>query len=123
MNIIDTLTLIDERTALIKMLQRNSFGSKSIMLTDRGFMGYEMFIHLATKKNLDFACRIPQNKNNLSNKELSFGSSFPSGEFDENYILYISPAANKKDRAIIQFKKENEKVFSKKKRYIDSFDF
>ena len=52
---------MNEQAAMIEMLKRNDFRSRSIILMDRGYEGYNLFAHLIEKGNVDFLCRVRSN--------------------------------------------------------------
>ncbi len=49
---------MDERQALIRMLKRNKFEDKTLIIADRGYESYNMFAHLINTNNVEFLCRV-----------------------------------------------------------------
>lgn len=49
---------MDERGALIDILRRNTFTEKTIIITDRGYEGYNMFANFIETEGVDFVCRV-----------------------------------------------------------------
>lgn len=53
----------DERAAALSMIERNSFRGRSNILTlDRGYESYALIATILEKPNLDFVCRVRQDK-------------------------------------------------------------
>ena len=50
----------DEQGALVKMLKSYKFAKKTIIISDRGYEGYNALMHLCRTKNVDFMCRARQ---------------------------------------------------------------
>lgn len=47
----------DEQGALVKMLKSHEFSKKTLIISDRGYEGYNALMHLCRTKNVDFMCR------------------------------------------------------------------
>ena len=52
----------DEISALLTMLQRNSFCQKTLIIADHGFESYNVIAHLLEKTNADFLIRVEQSR-------------------------------------------------------------
>ena len=52
----------DEISALLTMLQRNSFCQKTLIIADHGFESYNVIAHLLEKPNADFLIRVEQSR-------------------------------------------------------------
>ena len=53
---------MDEQGSMVAMLRRNEFHGKNVILMDRGYEGYNLFAHLIEKENVDFLCRVKNQK-------------------------------------------------------------
>lgn len=52
----------DEQGALVEMVNRNEFIEKNLIISDRGYEGYNTIMHLCRAKNVDFICRARHGK-------------------------------------------------------------
>lgn len=85
---------MDEKGALIAMLQRNSFSEKTIMLMDRGYEGYNMFAHLIEKENCDLLCRVRNQRGGM--REIQ---NLPMEEIDCDILFEITTTQTVEDKA------------------------
>lgn len=103
---------MDETGALVSMLQRNIFSEKTIMIMDRGYESYNVFAHLIGKDNVDFLCRV---KNQKSMREIS---KLPMEELDRDISFEITTTQTNEDkekqRVYFQTARKKEKSYSKK---------
>lgn len=81
--IVEPKTKVDERRALINMMQRSNINEKVILVADRGYESYNLFAHLE-EKNWNFVIRLKDiHSNGISSnlflpKDESFDIDFPS---------------------------------------------
>lgn len=74
------------------MLKNNKFEEKSIIITDRGYEGYNMFAHLVNTPNVDFVCRVNQKSPIKPIKHL------PMCELDEDISFEITTTQTNDDK-------------------------
>lgn len=97
----------DEIGALITMLRHNEFQRKQIIICDRGYESYYLFAYFMQKKNVQFLCRVKQNKSamrevaKLPMEELDVDVSFTitttqTNEDKEKKRIFLQTLANKK---------------------------
>ena len=82
----------NERKELYRMLERNTFDQKSIVITDRGYDGYNTIAHFLNTPNVHFLCRI-QTKNTWRPLK-----KFPEGTLDEDISIEITTSQSKEDK-------------------------
>ena len=104
---------MDERTALIAMLKRNSFTGKNIMIMDRGYESYNLLAHLLNTKNVDFIIRVKHGSGALKGIV-----NLPMEELDQKICFDICTSQTKEDkqlgRRFIQVGSKRGKVNSPK---------
>ena len=103
---------MDETGAFVSMLQRNTFSEKNIMIMDRGYESYNVFAHLMEKENVDFLCRV---KNQKSMREIG---KLPMEELDRDISFEITTTQTNEDkekqRVYFQTARKRGKSYSKK---------
>lgn len=85
---------VDERAALLTMIENNVFSEKTIIIADRGYEGYNTFIRLMQKENIDFIIRVRQNTS-----ALKIVADLPMTEFDIEIEKEITTTQTKEDKA------------------------
>ena len=104
---------MNEQAAMIEMLKRNDFRSKSIILMDRGYEGYNLFAHLIEKGNVDFLCRVRSN-----NGGMRIVKNLPMKELDRDIQFELTTTQSKEDkeknRLYIQGARKDGKNYSPK---------
>ena len=83
----------DERDALINMLRRNTFTGKNMIITDRGYEGYNMFANFIETNGVDFVCRVKDRGGALAEVK-----KLPMQELDEDIIVVITTTQTKEDK-------------------------
>lgn len=110
----------DEHEALEKMLNHNTFDTKSIIIADRGYEGYNTLAHLINTDNVDFICRARHGYGGLKKiREL------PMRELDEDITVEIATTQTKEDkvRGRIRLAQKSKKKTNSPKTTIQSWDF
>ena len=101
----------NEVGALIEMLQRIQFKGKNLIITDRGYVGYNLIAHFINTKNVDFLMRVKQGKGAL--REIK---KLPMMELDKDLSFEVTTTQTKEDKLLnriyIQTQK-NTKSYSK----------
>lgn len=92
----------DEIGAMVEMLKRGHFQRKTLFICDRGYESYNLFAHFLNTTNVDFLCRIKQNKSAM--REVS---KLPMMELDKEISFVITNTQTKMD-------KENGYIFIQK---------
>lgn len=83
--IVEPKTKVDERRALINMMQRSTINEKVILVADRGYESYNLFAHLE-EKNWNFVIRLKD----IHSNGISSNLFLPKDEsFDIDYSLLI----------------------------------
>lgn len=104
---------MDERGALISMLQRNRFIKKSIFIVDRGYESYNMFAHFINTNNVDFVCRVKDGQGTIY--EIA---KLPMEELDTDIVVEITTSQTNEDklfgRRFIQTGSKKGKINSQK---------
>lgn len=85
---------MDERAALINILDRNIFNEKTIIITDRGYEGYNMFAHFIETDRVDFVCRVK----NGSSGALAEIERLPMEELDRCLSIGITTSQTNDDK-------------------------
>lgn len=84
----------DEIGALIKLLARNEFPQKTIIVADRGYESYNMLAHLQNKANVDFVVRLRQNRSAM--REIA---RLPMVELDTDISFTVTTTQTNEDKA------------------------
>lgn len=84
----------DEIGALVEMITRNNFSTKTMILMDRGYESYNLIAHFLEKPNLDFVLRIKQNHSAM--REVA---RLPMYDLDCDIAFTISTTQTNEDKA------------------------
>lgn len=84
---------MDERKALIDMLNRNTFDGKNLIIADRGYESYNAFAHLINAQNVDFLCRVKYGGGAM--REIC---SLPLMELDTTVSIDITTSQTNEDK-------------------------
>ncbi len=108
----------NEQGALIEMLQRNTFTGKNIIITDRGYEGYNMLAHLLSTQNIDCICRAKNGEGGyreVMNLEMR--------ELDVDVSIEVTTTQTKEDKRLkrrrIPTAKKQGKIYKSKTRAWD----
>ena len=85
---------VDERAALINILRRNTFNEKTIIITDRGYEGYNMFANFIETAGVDFVCRIKDGGCGA----LADITNLPMQELDKDIQIGITTSQTNEDK-------------------------
>lgn len=111
----------DERDALAKMLKRIKSDEKYLIITDRGYESFNMFAHFIDTPNVDFLCRVRQEKGAI--REIR---EIPMRECDIDISIEITTSQTNEDKKLgrhfIQTGSKNGKINSDNTR-ISRWDF
>lgn len=111
---------MDEQGTMVAMLKRNEFHGKNVILMDRGYEGYNLFAHFIEKDNVDFLCRV---KNQKSMREIH---KLPMTELDRDIEFELTTTQRNedkvRDRVFLQVSSQKKKTQSPKTR-IGRWDF
>lgn len=84
----------DEQGALVEMVKRNEFIGKHLIISDRGYEGYNTIMHLCRTKNVDFICRARHGKGAFRDV-----AKLPMMELDTDIRSEISTTQTNEDKA------------------------
>lgn len=110
----------DEIGAMVEMLKRGHFQRKTLFICDRGYESYNLFAHFLNTANVDFLCRIKQNKSAM--REVS---KLPMMELDKEISFVITNTQTKldKEKGYIFVQKESPKRKKATKKQYSRWDF
>lgn len=83
----------DEIGALSAMLRHRNFHHKSIIIMDRGYESYNLFAHLMNAQNIDFLCRIKQDRSCMKAVQ-----GLPMEELDKDVSFTITNTQTNEDK-------------------------
>lgn len=89
----DAVLGADEQGALIKMLYRNHFADKTLVICDRGYEGYNLMAHLYNTPNVDFLIRVKQGR--AAMREIG---KLPMTELDKQLAFVLTTTQTNKDK-------------------------
>ena len=111
----------DEQGALIKMLNNRRFDAKTLIISDRGYEGYNTIMHLYRANNVDFICRVKHGTGGFR-----CIAKLPMMELDIDVSDEITTTQKNEDKArnriYLQIKSKKDKISSPKTR-IARWDF
>lgn len=84
----------DEQGALIKMLYRNRFTDKTLIIGDRGYESYNVIAHLYNVPNVDFLIRVKQDRSAM--REIG---KLPMMELDKHVGFVLTRTQTNEDKA------------------------
>jgi len=101
----------DEIGAAIKMLEQNFFARKSILIFDRGYESYNLFAHCLERDNVEFLCRVKQNKSAM--REIS-KLPMKSLDCDIHFTITTSQTSEDKERGYVLIQVPKKRKSGKK---------
>lgn len=105
----------DEIGALVSMLTWFEFKEKTLIVADRGFEGYNVFVHLIEKSNVDFLIRVKQDRSAM--REIS---KLPMIELDTEVSFTVTTTQTNVDKQnnyiLVKTRKNENKKYSDKTR-------
>lgn len=106
----------DEIGALITMLRRQDFRKKSLIVCDRGYESYNLFAHFLNTSNVDFLCRVKQDRSAM--REVA---KLPMEELDVDVSFTITTTQTNEDKEknyiFVQARKTHARKLTKSGRY------
>lgn len=107
----------EERSAALSMIERNSFHGHNILTLDRGYESYLIYAEILEKPNLDFVCRVRQDKSCMKAIQ-----GWPMEEIDRDITVTLTTSQSRehKERGyiFIQTHKNKNRKYSPKTRNV-----
>ena len=105
----------DEVGALLFMMKWYDFKEKTLIVADRGYESYNVFVHIQNTPNTDFLIRVKQDRTAM--REIG---KLPMMELDKDVSFTITTTQTKEDKEngyiLLQTRKKEDRIYNSKTR-------